>query len=63
MGISPLSTLVFMYIGYQLYSIIGMIIAIPVGMVIVNLYRAGMFDRLIKGVKIIIHDINEFRKF
>ena len=62
-GISPLSTLVFMYIGYQLYSIIGMIIAIPVGMVIVNLYRAGMFDRLIKGVKIIIHDINEFRKF
>ena len=62
-GISPLSTLVFMYIGYQLYSIIGMIIAIPIGMVIVNLYRAGMFDRLIKGVKIIVHDINEFRKF
>ncbi len=62
-GLNPLSTLVFMYIGYRLYSIIGMILGIPIGMIIVNLYRAGMFDRIIKGFKIIIHDINEFRKF
>lgn len=62
-GISPLSTLVFLYIGYKLYGVIGMIIGIPVGMVIVNLYRIGMFDRLIRGFKIIIHDLNEFRKF
>lgn len=62
-GISPLSTLVFLYIGYRLYGVIGMIIGVPVGMVIVNLYRVGMFDRLIRGFKIIIHDLNEFRKF
>ena len=62
-GLSPLSTLVFMYIGYQLYSVLGMIIGIPVGMVIVNLYRVGVFDRIINGFKIIIHDFNEFRKF
>ena len=62
-GISPLSTLVFMFIGYRLYGVIGMIIGIPIGMVLVNLYRVGMFDRIIKGLKIIIHDINEFRKF
>lgn len=62
-GISPLSTLVFLYTGYRLYGVIGMIIGVPVGMVIVNLYRVGMFDRLIRGFKIIIHDLNEFRKF
>lgn len=62
-GLSPLSTLVFLYIGYRLYGVIGMIIGVPVGMVIVSLYRVGMFDRLIRGFKIIIHDINEFRKF
>lgn len=62
-GISPLSTLVFLYIGYRLNGVIGMIIGVPIGMVIVNLYRIGMFDRLIRGFKIIIHDLNEFRKF
>jgi predicted PurR-regulated permease PerM len=62
-GISPLATLFFLYIGYRLYGIVGMIIGVPVGMVIINLYRVGMFDRLIKGFKIIIHDLNEFRKF
>lgn len=62
-GISPLSTLLFLYTGYRLNGVLGMIIGVPVGMVIVNLYRIGMFDRLIKGFKIIIHDLNEFRKF
>lgn len=62
-GISPLSTLVFLYVGYQLKGVIGMIIGVPVGMVLVNLYRTGMFDRLIRGFKVIIHDLNEFRKF
>ncbi|NLK99349.1 MAG: sporulation integral membrane protein YtvI, partial [Clostridiales bacterium] len=60
-GMNPLSTLVFLYIGYRLYGVIGMIIGVPVGMVVVNLYRIGMFDRLIKGFKIILHDLNEFR--
>jgi len=62
-GLSPLSTLIFMYIGYRFYNVIGMIIGIPIGMVIVNLYRIGAFDKIIRGFKIIIHDFNEFRKF
>lgn len=62
-GISPLATLFFMYTGYRLYGVIGMILGIPVGMVIVNLYRVGVFDRLIQGFKIIVHDINEFKKY
>lgn len=62
-GLNPLATLLFMFIGYRLYGVIGMIIFIPIGMVLINMYRIGMFDRLIKGLKIIVHDLNEFRKF
>lgn len=61
-GISPFATLVFMFIGYRVSGVLGLIIGIPIGMVLINLYKAGMFDGVIKGFKIIIHDINEFRK-
>lgn len=62
-GLHPFATLILLFIGYKLYGVLGMILGIPIGMVLVNLYRIGMFDRLIRGIKIIAHDINEFRKF
>lgn len=62
-GINPFATLVFMYIGYKFMNVLGMIIGIPIGMVLVKFYQIGMFDRVIRGFKIIIHDINRFRKF
>lgn len=62
-GLNPLATLLFMFIGYRLYGVFGMIIGIPIGMVLVNMFRVGMFERLIRGFRIIAKDINEFRKF
>ncbi len=62
-GISPLATLIFMFIGYRFMGVLGMIIGIPIGMVLISFFRLGMFDRMIRGFKIVIHDINEFRKF
>jgi sporulation integral membrane protein YtvI len=62
-GLNPLATLLFLFIGYRLYGVLGMIIGIPVGMVLVKLYNIGLFDRIIKGFQIIAHDLNEFRKF
>ena len=62
-GLHPLATLFFMFVGYRFYGVFGMIIGIPVGMVLVKLYRIGLFDRTIKGFKIIAKDLNEFRKF
>lgn len=62
-GLNPLATLLFMFIGYKLYGVLGMILFIPIGMVLVNMYHIGMFERLISGFKIIAHDLNEFRKF
>ncbi|WP_066715541.1 sporulation integral membrane protein YtvI [Clostridium sp. Marseille-P299] len=62
-GISPFATLIFMFIGYRISGVFGMIIGIPIGMVLINFYRIGMFERIIRGFKIIISDINEFRKY
>lgn len=62
-GLSPLLTLIFMYSGYQLAGFIGLILSIPTGLILINLYRIGLFDNIIRGFKILIHDINEYRKF
>ncbi len=62
-GLSPLSTLFYMFVGYRISGVIGMIIGIPVGMIITTFYKNGLFDRLIRGAKIIVTDFNEWRKF
>lgn len=62
-GLSPLATLVFMFIGYRIKGVLGMILGIPIGMAVLSLYKAGAFDRLIAGAKVILHDINEYRKW
>ena len=62
-GMNPLATLIFMYIGYKVSSIAGMIIAVPLGMILINLYQAGVFENQIRCVRELVNDINEFRKF
>lgn len=62
-GMNPLTTLIFMYIGYKISSVIGMIIAVPVGMILINLYKAGIFNNQIRCVKELVQDVNKFRKF
>lgn len=62
-GLNPLTTLLFMFIGYKLAGIIGMIVSVPIGLILVNLYRVGMFDDVKRGLKIIISGINDYRRF
>ncbi len=61
-GMNPLATLFFMFIGYKLSGVIGMIIAVPIGMIVINLYKAGVFDNQIRCVRELVHDFNQFRK-
>ncbi len=62
-GVSPFLSLLFMFIGYRLQGLLGLILGIPIGLVFVSFYRLGLFERMIRGFKIIISDINEFRKY
>ena len=61
-GLPPLTTLFFLYLGYKWAGLGGMILAVPIGMLVLNLYEFGAFDSLIDNLKILVHDVNEFRK-
>jgi sporulation integral membrane protein YtvI len=62
-GMNPLAALFFMYMGYKFGSVGGMIIAVPIGMVLINLYGIGVFDNQVRGLKELVNDFNQFRKF
>ncbi len=62
-GIHPLAALLYMFVGYRLGGVFGMIIGVPIGMIIVSLYQAGLFDTQIRGIKILAKAINDFRKY
>lgn len=62
LGLPPLLTLVFLYLGFKLHGLSGMILAVPLGILALNLYQYGVFDSLIDNSKLLIHDINVFRK-
>lgn len=62
MGMPAIPTLFLLYIGFRLAGAVGLIVAVPIGMIVYNLYKAGIFSNTIKSVKILVEDINEFRK-
>ncbi len=62
MGISPLTTLLLLYVGFRLSGISGMILAVPAGIVIINLYHYGVFDSLIHNIKLLAEEVEHFRK-
>ncbi len=61
-GLKPLPTLVFLYIGYKVGSILGLILAVPIGLIIINMYHAGAFDYILQDVKILVRGILSLRK-
>lgn len=61
-GLNPLSTLFFMFIGYKVSNIFGMIIAVPIGMILVSLYQAGAFGDVIADVRELAKGLDEFRR-
>lgn len=50
-GIHPLLTLMAMYVGFKIFSIGGMIFGPLTMVMIVSLYRTGIFDGIIKSAK------------
>ena len=61
-GMNTFATLFFMYIGYRISGVLGMVVAIPVGMLLINFYKAGAFDTILWCFGEIVRDFNEFRK-
>ncbi len=62
MGLKPLVTLILLYIGYKTGGVFGMIFAVPVGMIVINLYKAGAFDYILDDVKILAEGVMNLRR-
>lgn len=62
MGLEPLLTLVLLYAGYKIGGIIAMIFAVPIGLIAMNLYKAGAFDYILDDVKILLEGILSLRE-
>lgn len=61
-GLKALPTLIFLYVGYKIGSIWGMIFAVPVGMIVINMYKAGAFNYILDDVKILVKGILSLRE-
>lgn len=61
-GLNPLVTLILLYIGYRMGGILWMILAVPIGMVLINMCQAGAFDYIFDDVRILINGILGLRE-
>ena len=60
-GMHPLLALILIYLGYRMNGFMGMILAVPLGMVVINMFKAGAFDYIINDVRILIKGIVSIR--
>lgn len=60
-GFHPIPTLFLLYIGYQFGGVLGMILALPIGIIVINLNEEGVFDTTKESLKILIAGFNKFR--
>lgn len=62
-GISPIPTLFLLFVGYKFGGIVGLIIAVPIGIIMLNMYQTGVFDTVINSIRILITGLNRYRRF
>lgn len=63
MGLDMIPTLILLYVGYKLAGVIGMIAAVPIGMLVLSMNETGFFDNSKKSIGILWHGVHEFRQF
>ena len=56
MGLDSMTTLVLIYSGYKLDGMKGMILALLMGVVIITLYKLGLFDRKIQRMNRLLYE-------
>ncbi len=61
-GVPPIPTLFLLFIGYKVGGVIGMIIAVPIGIIFIKLEEAGAFDTPKNSIRLFVKSINEFRR-
>ena len=62
-GLAPLPTLVLLFIGFEIRGMLGMIIAVPIGIIVASLYEEGLFRGFTDSIRILWNGISTFRRF
>lgn len=62
MGVAPLPTLFLLYAGYRVGGVVGMILAVPLGLLVYTMYQEGAFDTTKNSVLILVAGVNRFRR-
>ncbi len=61
MGLNTLSMIFLLYIGSKVSGIFGMIVAVPIGIIFMNMYQAGVFDTIVNSFRILAAGLRRFR--
>ncbi|MDE7405041.1 MAG: AI-2E family transporter, partial [Lachnospiraceae bacterium] len=60
-GLSPIPTLFLLFIGFKIGGVVGMIIAVPIGIIVLTMYEEGVFDTTLNSLKILYASLSNFR--
>lgn len=61
-GVPPIPTLFLLFLGYKFGGVLGMIVAVPLGLIVYTMYEEGVFDTTKNSVMILVSGINCFRR-
>lgn len=62
MGMPALYTLLCLFIGFRLGGIGGMVIAIPLGMMVMKLWEYGFFENIFYHLRLLKNELDELRR-
>lgn len=61
-GVDTLTTLFLLFVGYRVSGLLGMILAVPAGLIVLQLYEAGAFEHMMKNVRELMELIADWRE-
>ena len=62
-GMPAIPTLILLYVGFRVGGALGLIVAVPIGMIVYNLYKAGLFSNFIYSTRMLLRDFRRMRIF
>lgn len=62
-GMPAIPTLILLYVGFRVGGALGLVLAVPIGMIVYNLYKAGLFSNFIYSTRMLLNDFRRMRTF
>ncbi|MCD8380070.1 MAG: AI-2E family transporter [Lachnospiraceae bacterium] len=63
LGMPPIPTVILLFAGYRLGGVLGMILAVPLGILAVALYKEGMFQGMEDSLILLVARFRAFRQY